>query len=92
VQAVVDWYGVNDLAQTAGEPGTPEALLIGGPRSENEAAYEAASPVTHVSDDDPPFLLMHGRADEVVSVDHSRALADALPRPASTRRCTNSTA
>jgi acetyl esterase/lipase len=78
VQAVVDWYGVNDLAQTAGEPGTPEALLIGGPRSENEAAYEAASPVTHVSDDDPPFLLMHGRADEVVSVDHSRALADAL--------------
>lgn len=78
VQAVVDWYGVNDLAQTPGDPGTPEALLIGGPKSGNEAEYAAASPVTHVTPDDPPFLLMHGRADEVVSVDHSRVLADAL--------------
>ncbi len=78
VQAVVDWYGVNDLARTPGEPGTPEALLIGAPKSENEAKYAAASPVTHVTPDDPPFLLMHGRADEVVSVEHSRSLADAL--------------
>ncbi|SFR85717.1 Acetyl esterase/lipase [Halomicrobium zhouii] len=78
VQAVIDWYGVNDLSLTVGEPGTPEALLIGGSKAENEAKYEAASPVTHVTPDDPPFLLMHGRADEVVSVDHSRVLADAL--------------
>jgi|GEM_PF-777733 len=78
VQAVVDWYGVNDLSLTVGDPGTPEALLIGGPKADNEAKYEAASPVTHVSPDAPPFLMMHGRADEVVSVDHSRVLADAL--------------
>ncbi|WP_394327405.1 prolyl oligopeptidase family serine peptidase [Halopelagius longus] len=80
VQAVVNWYGVSDLTLTPGETGNPETLLIGGPKSENRARFEQASPVTHVSANDPPFLIMHGRADQVVPIKHSRVLYDALDK------------
>ena len=36
------------------------------PSSMEHRAYWAASPAAHVSPDDPPFLLMHGTADERV--------------------------
>ena len=78
VQAVVDWYGVSDLTLVPDDPADPASLLMGGPRSERAEAFERASPVTHVSADTPPMLLMHGREDEVVSVEHSRRLFDAL--------------
>ena len=38
----------------------------------------AASPVTHVSADDPPILLLHGDADKMVAVEQSRAFAKVL--------------
>jgi acetyl esterase/lipase len=37
-----------------------------------------ASPVTHVTGDDPPFLLIHGDADDVVPLKQSEELRDAL--------------
>lgn len=37
--------------------------LIGGTRAEKPEAAAAASPVVHVSSDDPPFLILHGRTD-----------------------------
>ena len=37
-----------------------------------------ASPVTHVSADDPPFLLIHGDADETVSFENSEVMKTAL--------------
>ena len=37
-----------------------------------------ASPVTHVTADDPPFLLIHGDADDVVPFEQSEELRDAL--------------
>jgi len=78
VQAVVDWYGPTDLTLTPDDPATPESILLGGPRSEREAAFERASPLTHVSEASPPTLVVHGREDTVVSVEHSRLLFDAL--------------
>ena len=36
------------------------------------------SPVTHVSKDAPPFLLIHGTADRTVNVKHGDVLAEAL--------------
>ncbi len=78
VQAVIDWYGVADLTRLQGEPGSSEALLIGGSKSENQAKFEAATPLTHISSDDPPVLAMHGRNDEYVSIEHSRALYETL--------------
>ena len=40
--------------------------------------FVAASPVSHVSADDPPFLLIHGDGDEQVRLEQSQLLAEAL--------------
>ncbi len=37
-----------------------------------------ASPMTHTDDADPPVLIMHGDADEVIPVSHARDFHDAL--------------
>jgi acetyl esterase/lipase len=78
VQAVVDWYGASDLTLFPDDPSVPEYLLIGGLKSEHEERFAAASPVTHVTPDAPPMLVMHGREDTVVSVEQSHVLLDAL--------------
>ena len=78
VQAVVDWYGVSDLTLAPDDPTDPTSRLVGGPKSEFEEAFVQASPVTHVSPDTPPVLVMHGREDAIVPIEHSRRLVDAL--------------
>jgi len=47
---------------------TERALVafMGAPRDEAPERYKAASPVTHLSADDPPVLAMHGTADRTV--------------------------
>jgi len=77
VQAVVGWYGVSDMTLAADDDGLVQ-LLLGGPPSECPERYAQASPVTHVTPESPPTLLLHGREDEVVSVEHSRRFFDAL--------------
>ncbi|MFH8223975.1 alpha/beta hydrolase fold domain-containing protein [Streptomyces sp. NPDC018057] len=89
VQAVVDWYGVTDLASLLSTlhrvalPGTPhvpdpaETLL--GPRSELwPVLARAASPLTYADHPAPPFLIQHGLADREVPHHHSEKLAKAL--------------
>lgn len=78
VQAVVDWYGPADLTLFPDDPNIPESLLVGGPKSEREERFAAASPVTHVTPEAPPMLVMHGREDAVVPLEHSHVLLDAL--------------
>lgn len=78
VQAVVSWYGVADIELAADGGDGLMALLMGGPYSEYPERYNQASPVAHVTGESPPTLLMHGREDEVVSVEQSRRLFDAL--------------
>lgn len=84
VQAVVDFAGTADLVQVASgnsrtKPAdTPSALLIRGSAAENKGVAQKASPVTHISKDDPPFLVIHGTADEVVSPRQSELLVASL--------------
>lgn len=78
VDAVVDWYGISDLLELPAGPDSPESLLLGGPVADRQARARAASPRTHVTAESPPFLLVHGRADETVPVEQSRLLYDAL--------------
>jgi len=86
VQAVVDWYGHSDLlrlrfypATTLHDPqGSPESKLIGGPIQKNPERTATASPVSFVSPDDPPFLILHGTIDDLVAFNQSELLADAL--------------
>lgn len=89
VQAVVDWFGPADFFRVEGwhlGAGTAEAALLGfalrdvqANRSNPAWAEQVAlalltGPTTHVSADDPPFLIAHGDADGVVWPRHSELL------------------
>ena len=58
--------------------GSPASRLIGGPLPDLREAALQASPLVHVSADDPPTLLMHGQADDRVPVDQATRLDAAL--------------
>jgi acetyl esterase/lipase len=88
VQAVVDWYGPADLLQIGipssdikhNEPGSPESQLIGGALLEHKDKAAQASPVTYVSKESPPFLIMHGDSDRSVPFNQSELLLAALKK------------
>ena len=54
--------------------------LIGGTRAKYPARYADASPVTHVSQDDPPVFMFHGSKDWLVPPINSRAMLEALEK------------
>jgi len=81
VQAVIDWYGRTDLTPVSVDPafaGSSCAFLLGGSGHQVDELARKASPILHVSKDDPPFLIMHGDMDEVVPLRHSQSFAKAL--------------
>jgi acetyl esterase len=82
VQAVCDYFGPTDFTRMPGAAATkadgPVAKLLGGPVSEKTEAARAASPVTYVSKDDPPFLICHGTEDKTVAMSQSEQLHEAL--------------
>jgi len=88
VQAVCDWYGPSDFlhmdvsGRRARRPGveSPESMFLGGPIEEKKEKAALASPVTHVTRDDPPFLIMHGDQDPTVPYPQSRILEAALKK------------
>lgn len=91
VQAVVDYYGPTDFLQMdahalASAPfqhaavDSPESVLIGGPLLENDLMAARANPVTHVSRDDAPFLIVHGDQDPLVPLHQSQLLEAALKK------------
>lgn len=93
VQAVCDWFGPTDFTQmeahalTPGKPfnhdaaDSPESTFIGGPVQENKDKARAANPITYVTPDDPPFLIMHGDKDRLVP-HHQSVLLDAALKKA----------
>ncbi len=48
------------------------------PASQEQRIIAEASPISHVSVDSPPFLLIHGEQDDVVPIDQSERFAAAL--------------
>lgn len=85
VQAIIDYFGPSDfpLRQTT----NPERALttksgsfalLDGIRDGkvNPQKETNASPVTWVSKDDPPLLIIHGKADDVVLVVQAERMAD----------------
>ncbi|MCE5326649.1 MAG: alpha/beta hydrolase [Planctomycetaceae bacterium] len=83
VQAVCDWFGPTDFVPMALLPGrvvTPVTALLGGPVKDNLDKARLASPVTHATKDDPPFLIMHGDKDTMVHASQSRRLHDVLQK------------
>lgn len=81
VQAVVDFYGPSDLAALVASSRAaagPIRQFLGATPAQAPALYAAASPVAHVSPGDPPFLIVQGSADTVVTPSQSRELSARL--------------
>ncbi|MBT2493809.1 alpha/beta hydrolase [Streptomyces sp. ISL-96] len=88
VRGCVAWYGPTDLttmpaqatpgAYDPADPHTREALLIGAAIADAPALARAASPVTYVTTDAPPFLILHGTDDAAIPLAQGEQLAAAL--------------
>lgn len=78
VQAVIDWYGPADFTVWSTSPGSAVSLLLGCTTTACPELAREASPVTHATPDDPPFLIMQGTNDRTVSPEQSRLMAEAL--------------
>jgi acetyl esterase/lipase len=85
VGAVIDLYGPSDLLTSPTNlpgPGKTDAdlaqsngaKLLGGIVRDRPELARQASPLYHVSKDDPPFLIFHGDKDPQVPLDQSQRL------------------
>lgn len=76
-RAVVDFYGPAELILFPGanDAKSPEGLLIGAAPLDRPDLAKAASPVNYVDENDPPFLIIHGEKDELVSPSQSQILS-----------------
>lgn len=84
VACVVPFCGPSDFRAIGrlkgGAAPSAVAQLLGGPIGEKQQAAIAASPVTHVSKDDPPFLIVHGTKDRTVPLAQAETLHAALKK------------
>jgi acetyl esterase/lipase len=84
VSCVVPFCGpTNFLAPRRFEGGrSPSAvdLLLGGSIQDKQDAAREASPITYVSADDPPFLIVHGTDDQTVPFEQAEMFYDALKK------------
>ena len=68
VAAVVAYFPPTDLRAWVNKKPDYPALNF------DEAKAADCSPLLHVSEDDPPTLLVHGDKDELVPIDHSEKI------------------
>lgn len=90
IVALVDWYGATDLNtivrpmdgtdETAPEVMRfpPEYFNLGSDRWLDQELRAKASPVTHITSQSPPTLMVHGDVDTMVPLQQSRVLAETL--------------
>ncbi|MBN2444247.1 MAG: alpha/beta hydrolase [Spirochaetales bacterium] len=88
VQAVVDYFGPTDFLQMDKQrlpggmvhdpPDSPESELIGGAIQMHKDLAAKANPITYVTGDAPPFLIVHGDHDPLVPYQQSVILNNAL--------------
>ncbi len=76
VQAVVDMFGPADLSNP--EFFKLHAVLLAQRVFGGMEVLQRASPVTYISKDDPPFLILQGDHDKVVNPAQSQELYDKL--------------
>jgi len=78
VHSVVDWFGPTDFLAMRDFPGfdhegpnSPESLLLGGAIQTVPALAASANPITYLTPDDPPMLILHGTVDTTVPFNHN---------------------
>jgi acetyl esterase/lipase len=74
VQAVIAMAPVTDLTRSF--PNADIEAMRGAGFGEDNIVQ--ASPITHITPDDPPFLLIHGERDELVPYEQSQLMYDRL--------------
>ncbi|WP_339878771.1 alpha/beta hydrolase [uncultured Algoriphagus sp.] len=79
-KGVVDFYGPADLTLFPGanDAQSPEGILIGAAPLDRPDLAKAASPVSYIDEYDPPFLIIHGEKDDLVSPRQSQLLSSWL--------------
>lgn len=79
-KAVIDFYGPAELILFPGNNDikSPESILIGATPLSRPDLAKAASPVSYVDKTDPPFLIIHGEKDDMVSPKQSMLLSSWL--------------
>lgn len=85
VACVVDFAGPSDMVTfaTKMKAGTPHgslAKLFGEPADRWKEVARQASPVTYAAGDSPPFLIVHGTADNLVPLSQAEVLYEALKK------------
>ncbi|MGK5173759.1 alpha/beta hydrolase fold domain-containing protein [Geodermatophilus sp. CPCC 205761] len=88
VQAVVDWYGPSDLVAMSPSPVDAESEELGDGEAGGDVfaillrdttwTRDELSPVRYVRPDGPAVFVAHGKDDQLVPVEQSRILHDAL--------------
>ena len=92
VQAIIDWFGPVDFRSQDAQlrasgkgrpvhdaPDSPESSLLGVPLPDaDEALLRRTNPLTYLGPGLPPFLIQHGADDDLVPVEQSLLLAQAL--------------
>lgn len=68
VQAVCNWFGAIAFEGAYLPPEHSVSQLLGGPPQNRRELAKKASPFGYISQDDPPFLIMHGDSDKIVPV------------------------
>jgi acetyl esterase/lipase len=74
VRAVISMAGVMDLSRNFPNADIEAMKRVGF----GEYNVVEASPITHVTSDSPPFLLIHGDRDELVPYEQSQLMYDRL--------------
>ncbi|GAB4596413.1 alpha/beta hydrolase [Mycobacterium avium subsp. hominissuis] len=83
VQAAVPFYGIYDFTRFDDSlhpmmPGLLIKSIIKQRPSTHLETFAAASPITHVNPDAPPFFVLHGRNDSLAYVEQARAFVERL--------------
>jgi acetyl esterase/lipase len=68
VRVVVNFYGVVDCTTPAAQTASEVTRFIGKSYADAPEQYALASPLYHLTKDDPPTLTFHGTVDELVPV------------------------
>ncbi len=79
VKVVVDMYGIHDLT-TEYVVGNLRGLdrMVFAASSPTDPVLAQASPVSYITPDDPPFLILHGDMDPTIPVTQSQIFHDRL--------------
>ena len=80
VTCVVDLFGIADFTQPMPAIATNVKALLGGSAQERPELARSASPINYVHGDEPPMLVVHGTADQLVPYIQAELLVGAMDK------------